>query len=65
MNRQNLQKWVSFQSAATLISNAGQNLQIDVVLMGIVVIGVVATLLDAIAVRAQAYLTRWSEVRQA
>jgi ABC-type nitrate/sulfonate/bicarbonate transport system permease component len=47
-----------------LISNAGQNLQIDVVLMGIVVIGVVATLLDAIAVRAQAYLTRWSEVRQ-
>lgn len=48
-----------------LISNAGQNLQIDVVLMGIVVIGVVATLLDAIAVRAQAYLTRWSEVRQA
>ena len=47
-----------------LISNAGQNLQIDVVLMGIVVIGVVATLLDAMAVRAQAYLTRWSEVRQ-
>ncbi len=47
-----------------LISNAGQNLQIDVVLMGIVVIGVVATLLDAIAVRAQAWLTRWSEVRQ-
>jgi len=47
-----------------LISNAGQNLQIDVVLMGIVVIGVVATLLDALAVRAQAYLTRWSEVRQ-
>lgn len=48
-----------------LISNAGQNLQIDVVLMGIVVIGVVATLLDALAVRAQTYLTRWSEVRQA
>ncbi len=47
-----------------LISNAGQNLQIDVVLMGIVVIGVVATILDALAVRAQAYLTRWSEVRQ-
>lgn len=47
-----------------LISNAGQNLQIDVVLMGIVVIGIVATLLDAVAVRAQAYLTRWSEVRQ-
>lgn len=47
-----------------LISNAGQNLQIDVVLMGIVVIGVVATLLDAVAVRVQAYLTRWSEVRQ-
>jgi ABC-type nitrate/sulfonate/bicarbonate transport system permease component len=47
-----------------LISNAGQNLQIDVVLMGIVVIGVVATLLDALAVRVQAYLTRWAEVRQ-
>jgi ABC-type nitrate/sulfonate/bicarbonate transport system permease component len=47
-----------------LISNAGQNLQIDVVLMGIVVIGVVATLLDALAVRVQTYLTRWSEVRQ-
>lgn len=47
-----------------LISNAGQNLQIDVVLMGIVVIGVVATLLDAVAVRVQTYLTRWSEVRQ-
>jgi ABC-type nitrate/sulfonate/bicarbonate transport system permease component len=47
-----------------LISNAGQNLQIDVVLMGIVVIGVVATILDAIAVRIQRRLTRWSEVRQ-
>lgn len=47
-----------------LISNAGQNLRIDNVLVGIVVIGIVATLLDAIAVRAQRYLTRWSEVRQ-
>ena len=32
--------------------------------MGIVVIGIVATLLDAIAVRIQTYLTRWSEVRR-
>jgi len=47
-----------------LISNAGQNLRIDIVLMGIVVIGIVATILDAIAVRVQNYLTRWSEVRQ-
>lgn len=47
-----------------LISNAGSNLRIDIVLMGIVVIGVVATILDAIAVRIQRYLTRWSEVRQ-
>lgn len=47
-----------------LISNAGQNLRIDNVLVGIVVIGVVATVLDAIAVRAQRYLTRWSEVRR-
>lgn len=47
-----------------LISNAGQNLRIDIVLMGIVVIGIVATILDAIAVRIQRYLTRWSEVRQ-
>jgi len=47
-----------------LISNAGQNLRIDRVLMGIVVIGIVASLLDAIAVRTQAYLTRWSEVRR-
>ncbi len=31
--------------------------------MGIVVIGVVAVILDVIAVRVQAYLTRWSEVR--
>jgi ABC-type nitrate/sulfonate/bicarbonate transport system permease component len=47
-----------------LISNAGQNLRIDIVLMGIVVIGIVATILDAIAVRVQNYLTRWSEVRR-
>lgn len=47
-----------------LISNAGTNLRIDIVLMGIVVIGVVATILDTIAVRIQRYLTRWSEVRQ-
>jgi ABC-type nitrate/sulfonate/bicarbonate transport system permease component len=46
-----------------LISNAGQNLRIDRVLMGIVVIGVVATILDAMAVRVQTHLTRWSEVR--
>lgn len=46
-----------------MISNAGQNLRIDNVLMGIVVIGIVATILDAIAVRVQSYLTRWSEVR--
>jgi len=46
-----------------LISNSGQILRIDRVLMGIVVIGVVATILDALAVRLQAYLTRWSEVR--
>lgn len=47
-----------------LISNAGQNLRIDIVLVGIVAIGVVATVLDAVAVRAQRYLTRWSEVRR-
>lgn len=47
-----------------LIANSGQNLRIDRVLMGIVVIGVVATILDAVAVRLQAYLTRWSEVRR-
>jgi ABC-type nitrate/sulfonate/bicarbonate transport system permease component len=47
-----------------LISNAGQTLQIDIVLMGIVVIGIVATILDTIAVRIQSYLTRWSEVRR-
>jgi ABC-type nitrate/sulfonate/bicarbonate transport system permease component len=46
-----------------LISNSGQILRIDRVLMGIVVIGVVATILDALAVRLQAHLTRWSEVR--
>jgi ABC-type nitrate/sulfonate/bicarbonate transport system permease component len=46
-----------------LISNSGQILRIDRVLMGIVVIGIVATILDALAVRLQAYLTRWSEVR--
>lgn len=47
-----------------LISNAGQNLRIDIVLMGIVVIGIVATILDAIAVRVQTHLTRWSEARR-
>jgi ABC-type nitrate/sulfonate/bicarbonate transport system permease component len=47
-----------------LIANAGQHLRIDVVLMGIVAIGVVATILDSIAVRLQRHLTRWSEVRQ-
>lgn len=47
-----------------LISNAGQNLRIDIVLMGIVVIGIVATILDAIAVRVQNHLTRWSEARR-
>ena len=47
-----------------LISNAGQNLRIDIVLMGIVVIGIVATILDGIAVRIQKYLTRWSEARR-
>lgn len=47
-----------------LISNAGQNLRVDIVLMGIVVIGVVATILDAIMMRVQRYLTRWSEARQ-
>lgn len=47
-----------------LISNAGQNLRIDIVLMGIVVIGIVATILDSIAVRIQNYLTRWSEARR-
>jgi ABC-type nitrate/sulfonate/bicarbonate transport system permease component len=46
-----------------LISNSGQILRIDRVLMGIVVIGIVAMILDALAVRVQAYLTRWSEVR--
>lgn len=46
-----------------LISNAGQNLRIDIVLMGIAVIGIVATILDTIAVRTQKYLTRWSETR--
>lgn len=47
-----------------LISNAGQNLRIDIVLMGIVVIGIVATILDTIAVRVQNHLTRWSEARR-
>lgn len=46
-----------------LISNSGQILRIDRVLMGIVVIGIVAMILDALAVRVQSYLTRWSEVR--
>lgn len=46
-----------------LISNAGQNLRIDIVLMGIVVIGIVAMVLDTIAVRTQRHLTRWSEAR--
>lgn len=47
-----------------LISNAGQNLRIDIVLMGIVVIGIVATILDTIALRVQNHLTRWSEARR-
>jgi len=47
-----------------LISNAGANLRIDNVLMGIVVIGITAMVLDGIAVRVQKYLTRWSEVRR-
>lgn len=47
-----------------LISNAGQNLRIDIVFVGIIAIGIIATLLDAITVVCQRRLTRWSDVRR-
>lgn len=47
-----------------LISNAGQNLRIDLVFVGIIAIGIVATILDVITVVCQRRLTRWSDVRR-
>jgi ABC-type nitrate/sulfonate/bicarbonate transport system permease component len=47
-----------------MIQNAGQYFRTDIVIVGIIAIGIVGALLDQIARLAGQYLTRWSEVRR-
>lgn len=47
-----------------MIENAGQYFRMDVVIAGIIVIGIIGSLLDQIARYAGLYLTRWNEVRK-
>jgi ABC-type nitrate/sulfonate/bicarbonate transport system permease component len=47
-----------------MIQNAGQYFRTDVVIVGIIAIGIVGALLDQIARVVGQYLTRWSEVRR-
>jgi ABC-type nitrate/sulfonate/bicarbonate transport system permease component len=47
-----------------MIQNAGQYFRTDVVIVGIVAIGIVGSLLDQIARLAGQYLTRWSEAHR-
>jgi ABC-type nitrate/sulfonate/bicarbonate transport system permease component len=47
-----------------MIQNAGQYFRTDVVIVGIIAIGVVGSVLDQLARALGQYLTRWSEVRR-
>jgi ABC-type nitrate/sulfonate/bicarbonate transport system permease component len=47
-----------------MIQNAGQYFRTDLVIVGIVAIGIVGALLDQIARALGDYLTRWSEARR-
>jgi ABC-type nitrate/sulfonate/bicarbonate transport system permease component len=47
-----------------MIQNAGQYFRTDVVIVGIIAIGIVGSVLDQIARVLGQYLTRWSEVRR-
>ena len=47
-----------------MIQNAGQYFRTDVVIVGIIVIGIVGAVLDQIARMVGLYLTSWSDVRK-